>query len=201
VQSFLDSLVALAVALAYARASAQDVRAPASPRYTEADSTAVFAAAVDHIIGRDGGRPQTPAIETGQQARRDNLPTVFVRIGPMPEAAWAAPSVARLRAWRWSYMGMAIDSSRVLTEGSVSSATPPSEIFPVELVLTLDFMGDTARLRENWIWQTCRKRPGLRVSFITLHRYVRSAAGWNHVDGTDPSAVVDGMCPENLVRH
>jgi hypothetical protein len=177
------------------------VRASTSPRYTEADSAAVFAAAVDHIISSDGGRPPTPAIETRQQARHDNLPTVFVRIGSMPEAAWAAPNVARLRAWRWSYRGMAIDSSRVLTENSVPSATPASEIFPVELVLTLDFTGDTARVRENWIWQTCRKHPGLRAIFVTLHRYLRSAAGWNHVDGADPTSVVDGMCPENLVRH
>jgi hypothetical protein len=198
---FVRVLTALAVVIAYARASAQGVPASTSPRYTRADSAAVFAAAVDHIIDSDGGRPSTPPIETGRQPRRDDLPSVFVRIGSMPDAAWAAPSVARLRAWRWSYQGMAIDSSRVLTEGSEPPAPSWSETFPVELVLTLDFEGDTARVRENWIWQTCKKRPGLRATFITSHSYIRSATGWSHVGGTHPSSVADGLCPESMARR
>ena len=198
-RDFMGCVATLAVVLTWSRASAQSARATAPARYTQADSAAVFAAAVDHVIADDGGRPPTPPIETAPPARRDNLPIVYVRIGVMPEAAWAAPLVARLRAWRWSYMGMAIDSSRVLTEDSVPPAPSWSEIFPVELVLTLDFEGDTARVGEYWSWQTCKTHPGMRAIFVTPHRYVRSATGWTHVGGAHSSGVVDGLCPENMV--
>ena len=200
-QALPRSLAALAVVLACSRASARRVPAPTSPRYTEADSAAIFAAAVDHILDSDGGRPPTSPIETVRPERRDNLAIVFVRIGQMPVAAWAAPSVARLRAWRWSYMGMAIDSSRVLTESSNPSAPSWSNIFPVELVLTLDFSGDTARVGENWIWQTCKTHPGLRAIFVTSHHYVRGSAGWRHTDAGHGNGVMDGLCPDNTVRR
>ena len=90
---------------------------------------------------------------------------------------------------------MAIDSTRVLTESSHTSNPSSSNIFPVELVLTIDFRGDSARVGENWIWQTCKTRPGLRATFITTHHYVRTSGGWNHTDAGHGGGVADGLCP------
>ena len=199
-RAILGSLAALAVVFACSHTPANVVRAPTPARYSEADSAAVFTAAVDYILASDGGRPLTPPMQTAIPEGHEKRPIVFVRIGPMPTAAWAAPSIARLRAWRWSYMGMAIDSSRVLTESTSPPAPTWSGIFPVELVLTLTFSGDTARVGENWIWQTCKKQPGMRAIFVTGHHYIRTTAGWKRLEGTHSSSVVDGLCPENMQR-
>ena len=72
---------------------------------------------------------------------------------------------------------MAIDSTLVPMGSSDPADLPGSEIFPVELVLTIEFRGDSAVVRENWIWQTYKTRPGLRGIFITGHHYVRTSDG------------------------
>lgn len=187
-------LAVLGVVLASSRASPQSVRAPAAPVYTEADSAAVLSLAVDLILSLDGGRPPTPPIET-RRPTRDDRPIVFVRIGPMPSAAWAAPSVARLRAWRWSYDGMAVDSTRIPTESSVPPSMPGSKTFPVELVLKLHFVGDNAYVNENWIWQTCQARPtSFRATLFSTHDFIRTPEGWRHVPSAESGGIADGLC-------
>ena len=185
----------LGVVIACARAATPHVPSPTAPLYTESDSAAVFSAAVDHLLAQDGGRPPTPAVETDRLRPRDGRPTIFARIGSMPYGAWAAPSLARLRAWRWSYGGMAVDSMRVLADSNAPAVSRSHAIFPVELVLTLDFQGDTARVGENWIWQACKTRPGLRATFFTNHPYVRTPGGWKHTDARHAGGVADGLCP------
>jgi hypothetical protein len=119
---------------------------------------------------------------------------VFVRIGKMPQSAWAAPSVARLRGWHWNFMGMGIDSTRVLTEGTTPAAPSWSSVIPVELHLTLMFDGDTAWVVEELVFQTCRLNPhSFHSVWTTGHRLVRSDSGWR-ASGEQDGGMADALC-------
>jgi len=166
--------------------------------YTEADSAAVLSAAVDHMLTRDGGRAPTRSVETGPAREL----TVFTRIGPMPQGAWAALSVARLRTWRWSYGGMAVDSTSILNERSDSATQGRLRTFPVELVLGIRFEHDSAYVQESWIWNTCEIRPNsMRVVQFTQHAFVRTGTGWRHVDRSEGGGMSDGLCPHHWRRE
>jgi len=173
--------------------------APApGPVYSESDSAAVFSAAVDHMLTRDGGRAPTRSVETGPAREL----TVFTRIGPMPQGAWAALSVARLRTWRWSYGGMAVDSTSILNERSDSATPGRLRTFPVELVLGIRFEHDSAYVQESWIWNTCEIRPNsMRVVQFTQHAFVRTGTGWRHVDRSEGGGMSDGLCPHHWRRE
>lgn len=178
------------------------VHAQTPARFTEADSAAILFAAVDHMLASDGGRPSIARTEMNQPIPTDGRPTVFIRIGAMPFGAWAAPAVARLRAWRWSYMGMAVDSADALALSGDPNGPTRSPVFPVELVLTLRFTADSAHVYEKRTWQTCDIRPdGMRAVFFGNHAFIRTPAGWSRVERSESGGVADVLCPHHLVRR
>jgi hypothetical protein len=161
-------------------------KAHAQPRtsaYSDADSAVVFDAAVDWVLESD-----SISIPVGRS------PFLFVRIGEMPKGAWAASSVARLRAHHWSFHGWALDSMHVLFDRRKLPGSGVFAAFPLELRITVEFRSDTAHVTEWWDFQTCIP-PGPGMRGIDMHRHlsVRSASGWTPIGG-GASGTVDILC-------
>jgi len=155
----------------------ESLRVPTS-RYSEADSAAVLAAVVDEIIYNDGIGALSSRSST-VRGGREGEPRVWVRIGWMPKSAWAAPIVARLRSWPWSLGERVVDSTRAQAGLEDRSSATRRKPFPVELALYVEFVGDTARVAENWIWYYCKTQPpSMSVLRVKTHLLVQTPSGW-----------------------
>jgi hypothetical protein len=156
-------------------------KAPRVPHYTAADSAAVFAAAVDAILAEDSSASHTPLrfpIASGREAH----PTVFVRLGPMRTDAWAAPSIERMRNWRWRIMGWAVDSTDALTDRRGRSPREAPAAVPLEIGMYFYMPGDTAEFTEFRIFQTCKVRPGDTREMWWVRRLLTATpSGWQQV--------------------
>lgn len=168
---------------------------PTPPRVTANDSAAVFKAIVDKLISDDSASAAHAAADPSFN-ELTTYPSVFVRIAGMPRGAWAAPSVARLRAHRWFYGGRAMDSTRALARSrAVRGLKLRGTPFPAELSLLLVFTShsDTARVMEYWAWNDCEERRGLLGIFVFRHRMARTPDGWHWVD-REGGGTIDALC-------
>jgi hypothetical protein len=164
--------------------------AQSSSRYSEADSAAVFDAAVDQILGMDT-TVTMPSSKDSSGAQSTRYPRVFVRLGALPSGAWAAPSIARLRAHRWRYFGLAVDSATTTTTSSLSSKAIP---IPEILSVALRFKGDTAVARVSWDMYTCEShRSGMHGILYNNTIFVRTPTGWRS-EGPGSSGIADALC-------
>ena len=148
-------------------------------RYSEADSAAVLAAVVDELIEHDMVRESVERKFPTAPGGREGEPRAFVRIGAMPKGTWAAPIVARLRNRQWFYEGRAVDSTRALAGLEDRRAATWRRPFPAELVMGVEFVGDTAQVAENWILWFCKTQPpSMSVLNEKTHLLVRTPSGW-----------------------
>jgi hypothetical protein len=156
-------------------------RAPKVPHYTAADSAALFAAAVDAIIAEDASATHTQ-LHFPIASGRDPHPTVFVRLGGMRSATWAAPSIERMRKWRWRIMGWAVDSTNPLgNRGGRSPQDAPAPV-PLEIGMYFYMPTDTAEFTEFRIFQTCKVRPGDTREIWWVSRLLTTTrSGWRQV--------------------
>jgi hypothetical protein len=176
-----DSSAYLIVALVVATCIAvtRPVQAQSVPSiHSEADSAAVLAIVVDHLLQADSASdPIKPGEWRDPEQSIGGHPRVFVRIGKMPFGAWAKPSIARMHAWRWRYRGWAIDSMQSRRE----LPGIPGRSYPVILRLRMHFRGDTARVQASWDHFTCEVlRGGSREIFTEGYELVRAYSGWRH---------------------
>ena len=168
---------------------------PASPpsRYAEADSAAVFAAVVHEILFFDEVRE---AVERKFPPRRvpDSEPVVFVRIGALPTAAWAASSVARLRNRRWFMNWTAVDSTRALAGLEDRPTARWRKPIPLVLDMYVLFQGDTAFVGEDWTWEYCKTEPrSMSVDHLKKHLFERTPSGWQK-SGERYGGLADLLC-------
>lgn len=167
-------------------------RAPAqspSSQQAEADSAGALSAMVDRLIADDS---TNASLAPRDRSEGLGHPSVWVRIGRMRYGAWAAPNVARLRAWHWFYNGWAIDSTRAIARRNALPGmryTP----FPVELSFELRIKGDSADVVEYWDMQTCESQPGLRGIIFKRNRMARTPSGWRWVDSPGGGSM-DVLC-------
>ena len=148
--------VLLLLGLAFLMARSVGAQVP-----TEADSAAVLALAVEQIISLDSvhSRPGS------EQLRR------VVRA---PQAAWAAPALARLR-----------------------TLERPGDELGWLSVLAPEFKGDTALVYENRL--QCRVGRAAQGRLYE-HRFVRSAEGWKLLF-SGGGAIVDAVCFQYVPDH
>ena len=183
--------------LGFALSCASLLHAQPTPlRVTVNDSAAVFKAIVDKLISDDSASAAHAAADPAFN-ELTTFPSVWVRIAGMPNAAWAAPSVARLRAHRWFYSGRAMDSTRAIARSrAVRGLGLRSTPFPAELSLLLAFTshGDTARVTEYWAWNDCEERRGLLLGiFVFRHLMARTSDGWQWVSRKG-GGTLDTLC-------
>ena len=155
------------------------VPALAASRYSEADSASVFESVAHELLFFDEARE---SVERKFPPRRvpDSEPLVFVRIGALPAAAWAAPAVARLRNRRWFMNWTAVDSSRALAGLEDRPGARWRKPIPISLEMRVDFSGDSALVAENWLWDYCKTEPRSRsVVRLKTHLFERTASGWH----------------------
>jgi hypothetical protein len=163
-------------------------KAPKIPHYTAADSASVFAAAVDAILADDASASNT-GLQFPIASGRDPHPTVFVRLGGMPKDTWAAPSIERMRNWRWRIMGWAVDSTRSLSERDGRSQHASPAAVPLEIGMYFYMPGDTVEFTEFRIFQTCKVRPGdSREIWYVSRQLTRTESGWKQIRSKSATA-------------
>jgi hypothetical protein len=167
--------------------------APKVPHYSAADSAAAFAAVVDAILTEDSsasnGKPRDPM----GLWPRDPEPLVFVRIVGMPDDAWAAPSVERMRKWRWRMVGMAVDSTDALIKRADSASRRSRTAVPLEIAMSFYMPTDTAEVTEYRMFRTCGVRPGDRFAIWWVKRLLTSTSSrWRQIDSR--SGMAQGAC-------
>jgi hypothetical protein len=182
----------LGLAACSVKRGSQQVRTPlevgASPqvaasRYSEADSAAVLAAVVDEMLEHDRFREAVERKFSTEPRGQGGEPRVFVRIGAMPKSTWASPIVARLRDRQWFYEGRAVDSTRALAGLEDRPAARWRRPFPAELMMRVEFVGDTAQVAEDWILWFCKTQPrSMSVLHEKTHLFVRTPSGWQESD-------------------
>jgi hypothetical protein len=155
--------------------------APKVPHYTTADTAALFAAAVDAILAEDSSASHTE-LKFPIASGRDPHPTVFVRIGHMPEERWAAPSIERLRRWRWRILGWAVDSTNALAKRGGHSPQDAPTAVPLEITMFFYMPSDTAEFTEVRMFRTCKVRPGGSQEIWWISRlFTVTPSGWKQI--------------------
>jgi hypothetical protein len=163
------------------------------PHYTAADSAAAFAAVVDAILAEDSsassGKPRDPM----GLWPRDPEPIVFVRLGGVPTGAWAAPSVERMRTWRWRILGLAVDSTDALTKRADNASRSSRTAVPLEIGMSFYMPSDTVQATEYRMFRTCGVRPGDSFAIWWVKRLLTStSSGWRQVGSR--SGMAQGGC-------
>ena len=162
-----------------------------------ADSAAVLSLAVDEVLQADSAVAPQGEAQSGPSVRSAEWPRVFVRIGTVPEGAWAEPSIARLRAHHWYFNGWTMDSSRAFAERAKPRPTTTSPLpFPAVLSLRLTFAGDTARVNSSFDMDTCKPYGGMKGVLIMTYLLVRDGASWRMSDSA--GGIADVLCTSSL---
>lgn len=155
--------------------------APKVPHYTAADSAAFFSAAVDAILADDSS-PSHTELQFPIASGRDPHPTVFVRLGGMPKDEWAAPSIERMRKWRWRVMGWAVDSTNARPKRGGRSPQASPVAVPLEIAMFFYMPTDTVEFTEVRTFQTCKVRPGdSREMWWVSRQFTRTESGWKQI--------------------
>jgi hypothetical protein len=162
-----------------------------------ADSAAVLSLVVDEVLRADSAVAPRGGSQSRPSVPSEGWPRVFVRIGSMPEGAWAEPSLARLRAHHWYFNGWAMDSTRAFAERAKPRPTTTAPLpFPAVLSLRLTFAGDTARVDSSFDMDTCEPHRGMKGVLITTYVLVRDGSDWHLSDSAD--GIADVLCSSSL---
>lgn len=158
-----------------------------------ADSAAIFTLVVDEVLMTDSTFAPRGWYQSAPSVPSAEWPRVFVRVGNVPEGAWAEAGIARLRAHRWYFNGWAMDSTRAFAERVKLRPTTTPLPFPAVLSLRLTFTGDSARVDEAFDMDDCEKHGGMKGVFLTTHRLAREGSGWRLAVSTS-GGVADVLC-------
>ena len=100
----------------------------------------------------------------------------------MPAAEWAAPSIARMRSWRWRALRWTVDSIRGPEESGGYPASKVYSAFPVEIGLTFGIMGDTAHVLEDRLMPMCMSElRTARPVWWMAHVLTATPSGWRQI--------------------
>jgi hypothetical protein len=100
----------------------------------------------------------------------------------MPTDAWAAPSVERMRNWRWRIMGWAVDSTSALRKRDGRTAQDSLTPVPLEIALSFYIPGDTAQVTEYRMFHSCKVRQGGRGEVWWVSRLLTATkSDWRQV--------------------
>jgi hypothetical protein len=177
----------VALALATCIVVARPMRAQSA-----ADSAAVLSLAVDQLLSVDSAFARPAAGQPAPAVPPVERPRLFVRIGTMPDGAWSAPSIGRLRAHRWYFNGMATDSAPAIADRDKPRRTTPP-LFPAVLSLRLTFTGDSAHVHETFDMDTCEKHNGMKGVIFTTYNMVREGSAWRLSD-SGAGGIADVVC-------
>jgi hypothetical protein len=163
-----------------------------------ADSAAVLSLVVDAVLGADSAVAPRGRDQSAPSVPSAEWPRVFVRIGTVPQGAWAEPSIARLRAHHWFFNGWAMDSTRAFAERNKPRPTTASPLpFPAVLSLRLTFAGDSARVDSSFDMDTCEQHGGMKGILTTTYFLVRDGSSWRMSDSV--GGIADVLCTSSLL--